>query len=206
MVTTALVRTLGLGPTAVAVSAVTLSQWWGGESQSLVDDAQTALENRQFGRDADLFASAPTVDDVASVNTHRDGEPIYVPVIEISLESAEEPDRAAAYRIAAGAVRAVRPALADVHVRHYDVLFSYGETSWTGPWTKEKRRIAVTPRLLERLKREPSFDAAALRSAIEERDDGDDEIPPVAWGDPLPDSYYYETDDWSGAGTTGMGF
>ncbi|MCU4975217.1 hypothetical protein OB955_21175 [Halobacteria archaeon AArc-m2/3/4] len=194
-----------MGPTVVAVGTLLLSQWWSGESGSLADDAQTALENQQFGRDADLFASAPTIDDVASVNTHRDGEPIYVPVIEIALESTEEPDRAAAYRIAAAAVRAVRPALADIHIRHYDVLFSYGETSWTGPWMKEKRRIAVTPRLLERLDREPSFDAAALRSAIEDRDDGDDEIPPVAWGEPLADSYYYDTEDWSG-GVTGMGF
>lgn len=191
-----------LGPAILSVGLLVGGFWdWETEASKRESDAEAALEHASFAGDEDRFASPPTVDDVAEVNTHRDGDPVYVPVIEVDLETTDEPDRDAAYRIAGTICRALRPAFADEHVRHYDVLFAFGERSWWEP--REQRRIAVTPALVERLDREPDFDARDLRRAIEAADDGDGEIPPVAWGEPLGNAYYHGSgDDWAAFGAS----
>lgn len=199
-----------MDPTAVPLESTILSlglvggffDWdWETDASKLESEAGEALERASFGGEA-RFSSAPAVDDVATVNTHRDGDPIYVPVVEVALAS-DDPDLDAAYRITGAIVTALESVFADEHVRHYDVLFALGDSSW---WeTADRRRIAVTPDLVARLGREPSFDARDLRRAIEERDDGDDEIPPVAWGEPLDNQYYSErsSGDWAAYGTGG---
>ena len=193
----------GLEPALLSVGLLAGGFWdWEPESSTLEAGARDALERVPFGADADAFESPPQVSDVAEVNAHRDGDPIYVPVIDVDL-ALEEPDLAAAYRITGAIVRALRPVFAEDHVRHYDVVFAYGERAWRGFGEKEKRRIAVTPDLVERLDREPSFDDRDLRREIEDRDDGDDEIPPVAWGEPLGHSYYTDYEDWGTWGAFG---
>ncbi|EMA41753.1 hypothetical protein [Halobiforma nitratireducens] len=159
-----------------------------------VDDA---LERCSFGRDEDVLAAPPALEGVYQVNTSRDGNPIYVPLVEIDHETTDDPDLDTVYRIVAEIVRTVHPVFRDEHVRHYDVVFAYGETSlWD--WEGEQRRVAVRPRQAERLTREPDFGPAALRDRLEELDDGDDEIPPVAWGETLAEWEYYRDDgDWS---------
>lgn len=152
------------------------------ESES-TEHARAALETVSFGRDDSLVDGDPSIDHVPEVNTHRDGDPIVVPVATVELDADEDPDRASGYRIAAAMLGALHPEYTDSHVRNYDILLAYGDSSWVSGG--EKRRIAVTPDLAERLAREPDFDAADLRREVESRDDGDDEIPPVAWGEPL---------------------
>jgi len=186
-----------IGPTILSVGLLLAGGFWS-QGSELDSAVESALDSVRVDRDADAIAEIE-LDGVHTVNTHRDGEPIHAPVIEVDT-GAEPPDLDVAYRVAAAIVRALRPAVVDEHVRQYDVTFVFGETSWTGPFERETKRIAVTPELLERLDREPDFDAVDLRAAIEEEDDGDDEIPPVGWGEPL-ESAYYRDDDWSGDGT-----
>lgn len=155
-----------------------------------IDEAseQTADANEALAASFDAaleLSEAPSIDSVHHVNDHVDGDPIFVVTIEFDLDTDHEPDRQTAYELAAKAVRSVRPAFASEHVRSYDIVFRYGDASWAGLGSKPGRRIAVTPELAERLDREPSFDAPALQDAIETADNGDSEIPPVAWGEPM---------------------
>lgn len=167
------------------------------DSSALATDAADALERCSFGRDEKRLAEQPTLEDVYRVTTNRDGDPVYVPLVEVALETTDEPDRASVYRIAATIVRQLHPHFRDEHVRQYDVVFAYGETSFWN-WEVEKRRIAVRPRQAERLERDPEFGPAELRERLEELDDGDDEIPPVAWGETLGEwEYYHDDSDWS---------
>ncbi len=172
---------------------------WDFESES-TKAAESALETVTLGRDADLVAEPPTIHKTPEVNTHSDGEPIVVPIVELTLDMDDEPDRAAGYRIAAGVLEAVHPEYSDSHVRNYDVHLVYGDGSWVSQ--PDKRRIAITPALVERLSREPDFDAHDLRREVETQDDGDDEIPPVAWGEPL-DYWHEETSAATTTGATG---
>lgn len=165
---------------------------------ALVDEVAAALERCSFGRDRDRLAEPPTLEDVYRVNTTRDGDPVYVPLVEVDLETTDEPDLDAAYRIAVEVVSAVHPVVRDEHVRQYDVVFAYGETSWWD-WEGEQRRISLRPEEADRLSCDPGFEAAELRTHLEELDDGDDEIPPVAWGEPLDRWEHYSDDDWSWA-------
>ncbi len=146
-------------------------------------DANVAL-SASFDTVLEL-AEPPTIDSVHHVNDHLDGDSIFVVTVEFDLDTDHEPDRQTAYELAAKAVRSVRSAFASDHVRSYDVVFRYGDASWGGLGSKPGRRIAVTLELADRLDREPSFDAAALQAAIETADNGDSEIPPIAWGEPL---------------------
>lgn len=172
---------------------------WDLESES-TKAAQSALESVSLGRDADLVAEPPSVYKTPEVNTHRDGDPIVVPIVEVTLDTDDEPDRATGYRIAVGVLETVHPEYSDSHVRNYDIHLVYGDDSWVSQ--PEKRRIAVTPALTERLSREPDFDAHDLRREVEAQDNGDDEIPPVAWGEPLD---YWYSDESSGAAATTSG-
>ncbi|QSG02087.1 hypothetical protein [Natranaeroarchaeum sulfidigenes] len=162
--------------------------------------AQSALETVALGRDADLVAEPPSVHKTPEVNTHRDGDPIVVPIIEVTLDTDDEPDRATGYRIAAGVLEAVHPEYTDTHVRNYDIHLVQDEDTWVRQ--PDKCRIAVTPALVERLTREPDFDAQDLQREVEAADDGDDEIPPVAWGEPLD---YWHNDGSSAAAVTTTG-
>lgn len=150
------------------------------EQQSDANEALSAAFDTAVG-----LSEPPAIDAVHHVNDHVDGGPIFVVAIEFDLDTDHEPDRQTAYELAARAVRSVRSAFASDHVRSYDIVFRYGDASWGGLGSKPGRRIAVPPELADRLDREPSFDAAALQAAIETADNGDSEIPPVAWGEPL---------------------
>lgn len=188
----------GIVVVSIAVIAVIVYVWDYGSS--LTEQPQAALDETDFGRETELLADPPSIESVPKVNTHEDGDPIYVPVIDVTLDSDGEPDRTTAYRIAADVITAVHPRYADTKVRNYDVQFVYGEPRLGGLIGTTKRRIAVTPDLAERLDREPGFGPSELREAIESRDNGDDEIPPVAWGEPL--DYWSEEASTTTAATT----
>lgn len=166
---------------------------------SLQTEGSDALERCSIGRDADLLATQPSLEDVYQVNTNRDGDPVYVPLVEIdlALETTDEPDMERVYRIAAAILETLHPRFRDVHVRQYDIVFTYGDTSFWN-WEPTQRRIAARPDDAERLTREPGFGPAELREHLETHDDGDDEIPPIAWGETLSEwEYYQDDDDWS---------
>lgn len=175
------------------------------DTSALTEDAEAALDRCSFGRDADRFEEPPALEDVYVVNTTREEEePILLPLIEVNLSTTEAPPLQAVYRITAEIIGETHPVFREAHVRQYDLVFEFGETSLLD-WQGERRLIAIRPRQADRLTREPEFDAAALRDRLEELDDGDDEIPPVAWGK-APKKWEYTDDDMSwlfmfGAGT-----
>ncbi|OVE84136.1 hypothetical protein [Natronolimnobius baerhuensis] len=174
------------------------------DRSALVTTARDTLEQCQLGRDGERLDSPPTLDDVYQVNTNRDGDPVYVPVVELTLETEDDPELAAVYRLTATILRRLHPHFRDVHVRQYDLVFSYGTTSWWH-WDVTKRRISARPQDVDALTRDAGFDAVDLRERLEEGDDGDDEIPPVAWGETLGEWEYYHDDsgDWSWMGGFG---
>lgn len=180
-------------PLATVAALPLLQLDWFASERVVEDEARRVLAQSTFKPAPEQLAAHPTLDRVAVVNEHQDGQPIHVPKVDVDLGETEAPDVDAAYRIAAAVVRALHPVFEGKHVRHYDVEFAFRAPSLSEP--RQRRRIAVTSVLADGLVRNPDADAAALRDAIEERDGGDDELPPVAWGDPLPDSYYRDASD-----------
>lgn len=173
------------------------------DPSTLAERATDALEAHSFASEERHLSEEPQLDNVFVVNTNRDDEPVLIPWIDISFTTDDDPDKAAAYRIAAEVVKALHSVFRDVHVRQYDIVFQVSDPTWLD-WSGEQRLIAVRPRQADRLTSEPNFDVRSFRNRLEELDDGDDEIPPVAWGEPA-DKWEYRDNDWDAMfGTGGM--
>jgi len=112
------------------LAAASVSDW--NDDAESTEAARVALESISLRRDADLVSEPPSVESTPEVNTHRDGEPIVVPVVEVELATDEEPDRATGYRIAGAVLGAIHPQFADSRVRNYDIHLVYGDDSWIG--------------------------------------------------------------------------
>ena len=153
-------------------------------AQARIEDARESAGDALSERvDADAYGIDDAgVTGVAVVNEGPDEEPVTVPIARFSLgEDVESPDYDRAWRLVAEAIRALDPAFEDVFVRHYDVQFTFdGDELFEA---EECRRVAVPPELADRLVAEPGFDADALREAVTEGHDIDDEVAPVAWGE-----------------------
>jgi hypothetical protein len=154
-------------------------------------DEQVDLESRQEDADEALRdavdATGYDVEDcgvtgVAVVNEGPDGEPVVVPIARFSLgEAVEDPDMDRVWDLVGEAARALQAPFDDVFVRHYDVQFTFdGDELFEA---EECKRVALTDDLVDRYATDAGFDLAALRAAVEDADDIDDEIAPVAWGE-----------------------
>jgi hypothetical protein len=78
------------------------------------------------------------------------------------------------------ALGAFGPTFEDVFVRHFDVQFTFdGDGLFEA---EECRRVAVTTDVAKRYAR-GERDVAELRRVVEDENDIDDEIAPVAWGE-----------------------
>ncbi|MFC6787282.1 hypothetical protein ACFQFH_15845 [Halobaculum halobium] len=163
-------------------------------------DEQVDLESRQEAADEALRAAVDRagnpVEDcgvtaVAVVNEGPDGQPVVVPVARFSLgEDVETPDRDLAWDLVGEAAAAMREPFGDVFVRHYDVQFTFdGDELFEA---EECRRVLLSTDLADRYGTDPSFSAGDLRAAVEAADDIDDEVAPVAWGEPVD---YSRSDD-----------
>ncbi len=126
----------------------------------------------------DELAELPEVHEVNKVNVHRDGEDVLVPVVPVVFEDAGDPDLNTVWAFVGRVLRALHPAFADHHVRHYDLQFAYADVDEEAVIY---RRITVDQPLVERFLDDPAVDLAALREAVAEGDDGDDGVPPVNW-------------------------
>ncbi|WP_277555291.1 hypothetical protein [Halobaculum limi] len=155
-------------------------------------DEQVDLESRQEAADEALReavdASARSVDDcgvtgVAVVNEGPDGEPVVVPIARFSLgEEVENPDMDRVWDLVGLAAEAVQGPFDDVFVRHYDVQFTFdGDELFEA---EACRRVLLTDALVDRYATDAGFSLADLRRAVEDADDIDDEVAPVAWGEP----------------------
>jgi hypothetical protein len=154
-------------------------------------DEQVDLEARQERADGALRErvdadargiEACGVTGVAVVNEGPDGEPVVVPVARFSLgEAVDDPDMDLVWDLVGAAVAPLADAFEEVFVRHYDVQFTFDGDGLLE--AEECRRVALSTDLVERFVAEPSFGVAELRAAVEERDDIDDEVAPVAWGE-----------------------
>jgi len=150
--------------------------------------AEDALAAR-FDPLPEAIAETPEVAEVNCVNVHRDGEDVLVPVVPVLFEDSGEPDRDVVWEVVGETLRAVPPAFADHHVRHYDLQFAYADADEE---SVVYRRITVQPELVERY-RHGDLDLAGLREAVAAGDDGDDGVPPVDW-------QRFDAEDVSGSG------
>ena len=163
-------------------------------------DEQVDLESRQHDADERLRAAVErgsyAVEDcgvtgVAVVNEGPDGEPIIVPIARFSLgEDVEQPDKDLVWNLVGEAADAMQAPFDDVFIRHYDIQFTFdGDELFEA---EECRRILLTDHLVDRYATDAGFDLAALREAVFDTHDIDDEIAPVAWGECKD---YSRTDD-----------
>lgn len=154
-------------------------------------DEQVDLESRQNKADEALHEAVErggyTIDDcgvtgVAVVNEGPDGEPIVVPIARFSLgEDVENPDRDLVWDLVGEAALAMQAPFDDVFVRHYDIQFTFdGDELFEA---EECRRVLLTDELVDRYATDAGFTLAALRDAVFQAHDIDDEIAPVAWGE-----------------------
>ena len=118
---------------------------------------------------------------MAVVNEGPDEEPIIVPIARFSLsEDIKDPDQDLNWELVGVAAETMHPAFEDVFVRHYDIQFTFdGDELFEA---EECRRVALTANLVERYVTDPGFALDALRDAVFDARDIDDEIAPVAWG------------------------
>ena len=116
-------------------------------------------------------------------STDARDEPTYVvPVIEVELGSRTPPSEELVYDFVASVLEAVHPELPeDVTCSHYDVQFRFGPDGLFV--SRSCLRIAVPAEMADRLIADDRFRAHDLRRAIKREDDGDEETPPVHWGD-----------------------
>jgi len=153
------------------------------EEDRIADARQAADDALQNALDADAYGiEDAAVTGVAVVNEGPDEEPVTVPIARFSLgEDVENPDFETVWRLVGEAIDALEPAFEKVFVRHYDVQFTFdGDELFEA---EECRRVAVSTDLADRFASESGFRVADLREEIERRDDIDDEIAPVAWGE-----------------------
>jgi len=153
-------------------------------------DEQVDLESRQ--EDADKALRDAVVDTfdveecgvtgVAVVNEGPDGEPVVVPIARFSLgEDVENPDMDFVWDLVGEAASALHDPFDDVFVRHYDIQFTFdGDELFEA---EECQRVALTDALVDRFATDAGFNLNNLRDAVEQADDIDDEIAPVAWGE-----------------------
>jgi hypothetical protein len=147
------------------------------EARESADDAlQNSIDPEAHGiEDA-------AVTGVAVVNEGPDEEPVTVPIARFSLgEDVEDPDYDKVWKLVGEALDALEPAFEGVFVRHFDVQFTFdGDELFEA---EECRRIAVTTEPANRFVSDPGFDVQALREAMTDGHDIDDEVAPVAWGE-----------------------
>ena len=114
--------------------------------------------------------------------TTGDGSTHVVPVIEVDLGSRTPPSEELVYDFVASVLEAVHPELPeDGTCSHYDVQFRFGPDGLFV--SRSCLRIAVPAAMADRLIADDRFRAHDLRRAIKREDDGDEETPPVHWGD-----------------------
>ena len=159
----------------------------GGDEDDVEARINDARESADDGLEARVDPDAYGIDDagvtgVAVVNEGPDGEPVTVPIARFSLgEDVEDPDYDLVWDLVGEALRALDPAFEGLFVRHYDVQFTFdGDGLFEA---EECRRVAVPPDLADRFASDPGFGTDALREAMFDGHDIDDEVAPVAWGE-----------------------
>jgi hypothetical protein len=156
----------------------------GDEAEDRIEDARESADDALQNR---VSLDARGIDDaavtgVAVVNEGPDEEPVTVPIARFSLgEDVEDPDYDEVWRLVGEALYALEPAFEGVFVRHFDVQFTFdGDELFEA---EECRRVAVTTDLADRFVSDPGFGVGALREAMMDAHDIDDEVAPVAWGE-----------------------
>jgi hypothetical protein len=156
----------------------------GDEEQDRIEDARESADDALRNHvNLDAYgAEDAAVTGVAVVNEGPDEEPVTVPIVRFSLgEDVEDPDYDTVWRLVGEALHALEPGFDEVFVRHFDVQFTFdGDELFEA---EECRRVAVTTDLADRFVSDPGFGVDALREAMMDGHDIDDEVAPVAWGE-----------------------
>lgn len=149
-------------------------------SDTGADEADERLKSVASVSEAAL-RSPPTVKTVAEVNEHADtGDPILVPVVTCSLEGESEPSKDAVAQYVGAVCERLSGIYPNDHVRQFDIRFEFGSGGLFG--SRDCRRVTVPPELAAKLT-DMEYDYRDLATDVEEGDDGDSVIPPVAWGE-----------------------
>lgn len=124
----------------------------------------------------------PTLRRLAVVD-HRDGDPVYVPVVRVGLGTVEAPGDELTFEYVADVVRAVHPDLtgAQGRVRHYDVEFTFGPGGLLV--SGSCRRVSIPPDCADRLVETDDYRVHDLRRDVARADDDDERTAPVLWGE-----------------------
>ena len=112
-----------------------------------------------------------------------DGQRRLIPVIRVELGSTEPPSETLAFEFVASVLEAVHPLSTDegATIEQYDVQFRFGPDGLFV--SRSCFRVAVPVVLAVRLVTEDDYRAHELRRDVKAGDDGDEETPPVLWGD-----------------------
>lgn len=134
----------------------------------------------------DDIEAQPELDGVVRVNTHRDGDGIYVPEVWMMAS-----DRDAAWEYIARCAFELEHAFSDHHVRH----FEFHCMSEEGDVYCHKTCIA--PADAETMTKHAGYTERDLAADTQAGDNGDDGTPPVHW---QPCDEHEEPSDVSGGG------
>lgn len=170
---------IALGTVVTVVGAVVASRRASRERRELEAHLEDALAAELGPGLGTHLEESVTLKRLAVVDD-RDGEPVYVPIVHVPLGTTDAPGMGLVFEYVASVLEVVHPLCADVHVRHYDVQFSFGPGGLLV--SGECRRVSVPLEMGARVCEEPTYRAHDLRRDVEEGDDGDDTHAPVLWG------------------------
>lgn len=134
----------------------------------------------------DAVEEEPELEDVVRVNTHRDGDGIYVPEVWLMAD-----DRDVAWGYIARCAFELQHAFSDYHIRHFEfhVMSEEGDVYC--------HKTCVASGDAEEFVEHPGYTVGDLADDTREGDNGDDATPPVYW---QACSEHEEPSDVSGGG------
>ncbi len=146
-------------------------------SSAYSDEAADANDRLARGSFPDELAEPPELTAVSVANTRDDtDEDVLVPVVATRFDGEGEPAQGVVWETVGTVLNAITPVFEPLQLSHYDFQFAYP----TPEGGVGYRRIAVTPTLVDRFARDPSYGPTALREGVAAGDDGDG-TPPVNW-------------------------
>ncbi|MHC3437584.1 hypothetical protein ACYJ1Y_05630 [Natrialbaceae archaeon A-gly3] len=158
-------------PLAIATLALTIvagvvvyAHWKGRDRPELEGRLRDAL-SAQLGPGLRTHLEEPITLTSLEVVDHRDGDPVYVPVISVPLGTTDAPGMDLVCEYVVAVLEVVVPPLTDEHVRRYDVRFSFGPNGLIV--SGERRRVSVPPELATRVLEDETYRAHDLRRDLE---------------------------------------
>lgn len=113
----------------------------------------------------------PELNAVTRVNTHRDGEGIYVPTVWMAID-----DREVAWEYVAWCVEDLADAFEETHIRQFEFHCMSDEDGDAFCY-----KTTISPEQADKFRTDPAYTKENLWTDVKRGDDGDDGVPPVYW-------------------------